>query len=138
VSETASTSDPAFVARENRYGPGPRPRRRVAAIVAVATLALVGLAWVLWAAFSYAYPPVRATLVGYTVTDTTVTVKFEIVKNAEYPATCTVRARNRAGEEVGRRDVTIPVGVRTDTLTEELATTGKPVTGEIRDCRLVR
>jgi hypothetical protein len=106
--------------------------------MAVAALGVAGLAWVLWMAFSYANPPIRATLVSYTVTDATVTVRFEIVKNAEYPATCTLRARNRVGEEVGRRDVTIPVGVRTDTLTEELTTTGKAVIGEIRDCRLVR
>jgi Domain of unknown function (DUF4307) len=138
VSETARTSDPTFVPPENRYGPGPRPHRRIAMFVAVGALAVAGLAWVLWAAFSYAYPPIRATLVSYTVTDTTVTVKFQIVKNAEYPATCTVRARNREGAEVGSRDVTIPAGVRTDTLTEELTTTGKPVTGEVRDCRLVR
>jgi hypothetical protein len=138
VGETDGTAERAVQPPADRYGPGPRPARRLVGYALLGLLAAAGLAWLLWAAYSYARPPVRATLQSYQVTsDRAVTVRFELVKDPEYAASCTVRARNRDGEEVGRREVTVPVGVRKTVLTETLTTTERPITGEVKDCRLL-
>jgi hypothetical protein len=100
-------------------------------------IALV-LGWVLWVGLYTANPAIRATVVAYKVTsDHAVTVQFDVTKDRERAGTCVIRARDRSGAEVGRREVTIPAGTRKTSLTEELATSGRPVSGEIRDCRLL-
>ena len=125
--------------RASRYGSPRRPWRRAVSVVAVGLLAAAGLGWVLWAGWNHANPPLRVTLVGYTVdSDHAVTVRFDVVKERERVATCRIRARNQAGVEVGSREVTVPAGVRTATASHRLTTTERAVTGEVRDCRLSR
>jgi hypothetical protein len=141
VSEPTNTPPPPSGLPADRYGRGrgSRPGRRAATVLAVGVLALAGLAWLLWAALFHANPPIRSTLVGYQVaSDTSVSVMFQVVKDPEYSATCVIRARDQEGTEVGRREVGIPLGVREATLTEQLRTTRRAITGEVRDCRLDR
>jgi hypothetical protein len=122
-----------------RYGAGPGRGRRTAALIALGLVGAVALAWLLWVALHWASPPVRSSLVGYTVTsDRAVTIKFEIVKDTGHEATCRIRARNQAGEEVGGRVVTIPAATRDAVVSEVLQTRERAVTGEVKECRLSR
>jgi hypothetical protein len=66
------------------------------------------------------------------VTDSGVTVTFEVRKPADAAAACTVRARGAAGEEVGRARVEVPAG--TTRITYTLATTKPPVTADVPGC----
>lgn len=66
-----------------------------------------------------------------------VQVTFEVDKDPGATAVCTVRARNRAGQEVGRAQVTVgPATQRRTTLSYLLRTTDRPISGEVLDCRI--
>lgn len=60
-----------------------------------------------------------------------VTVTFELAGH-DRSVVCTVRARDRAGAEVGRAQVTVPAGVTQQTY--QLTTTGPAVDGELAGC----
>jgi Domain of unknown function (DUF4307) len=122
---------------EGRYGSPPRPWRRLAAIFIVTALAAGAVAWLGWAALHHAHPSVRATLLRYQVTSrSTVEVEFELVKEEGVAAVCVVRARNSAGEEVGRRTVRFPEGgPQRRIVTETLATRDTAILGEVRECQ---
>lgn len=86
----------------------------------------------------YTLAPYQVRIVGVTdVTDTHVTVTFEVTTPPGEAAACTVRARARSGEEVGRARVIVPPGgpdQTKTTFTYTLATTSRPVTGEVPGC----
>jgi hypothetical protein len=93
-----------------------------------------------WFALKQANPPIQSAVLGYTVTtDRTVRVQFEVDKSPGRDAVCTLRARNSAGEEVGRRDVNVPAvpsGPRRTVLEETLQTSDRAIVGEVLECRL--
>lgn len=69
------------------------------------------------------------------MTDRQVVIQFRVNLPAGEPASCTVRARNRAGVEVGRAVVTVPPGQeRHQVVTYRLATSERPVSGEVLGC----
>ncbi|MCI0685850.1 MAG: DUF4307 domain-containing protein [Sporichthyaceae bacterium] len=118
----------------------PPPLRRGTKIALVLVLGLgwaIALSWLIWAALYHANPAVRGTLVGYEVTsDRSVAVRYEIVRKAGVTAECVIRSRAADGSEVGRRLIVIPPGPdRRIARTEVLTTTGRAITGEIRECR---
>jgi hypothetical protein len=86
----------------------------------------------------YALAPYQVTVLSVTdIGDHQVTVTFEVRKPAGESALCTVRARNRAGAEVGRAEVQVPAGAAEETrsrVTYTLRTTERPVTGEVPGC----
>jgi Domain of unknown function (DUF4307) len=106
-------------------------------IVIVTALVAGAVAWLGWAALYHANPSVRATLLRYQVTPpSAVEVVFELVKDEKVAAVCVVRARNSAGEEVGRRTVRIPEGgPQRRVVTETLATRDTAILGEVRECQ---
>jgi hypothetical protein len=81
-----------------------------------------------------AYDP---TVVRYhDITDAQVVVEFTVVVPEGEVATCLVRARGADGDEVGSEQVQVdpPPGVDRPVVVHTLATSGRPVTGEVPRC----
>jgi hypothetical protein len=98
-------------------------------------LALLALTFAAWDRFSDSRVPF--TVLGYrVVSDTAVEVRFEVHKAMSSTVTCLVRARDRAGAEVGHARV--QVGPSNDApvrVTHLLPTSGRAATGEVTACR---
>ncbi|MFI5914645.1 DUF4307 domain-containing protein [Dactylosporangium sp. NPDC051541] len=125
----------------NKYPPGrygrrrePQPRRRVLTIVLAAVVAVAGLA-IAWQLYTQYGPQDYEPQVQrfYNVTDDGITVDFVVRKAADQRATCSVRARSAAGEEVGLAQVDVPDGAEAY-VTYRLATSDRPVTVEVPAC----
>lgn len=134
----APTSSPAPVFPPGRYGRrrAPRGRRRWVPAALVVLVVLAGLAIAVRLHSQYGAGPYDTELVRYTdVTDSQVVVQFRVDLPAGRAALCTVRARNRAGAEVGRAEVRVsPQADRRPLIKYRLATSERPVTGEIKGC----
>jgi hypothetical protein len=125
-----------------RYGRRRDPaiqRRRRWISYALATLVViagVGIAVKLYQ--QYAQAPYQVRVISVTnVTETQVTVLFEVTKPAGEPALCTVLGHTRDGEQVGIAEVAVPSGDPAETITRvtyTLATTKRPVTAEVPGC----
>jgi hypothetical protein len=86
----------------------------------------------------YALAPYQVQILGVRdLTDSSVTVTFEVTKPAGQPAMCTVIAHSRNGLEVGKAQVRVPGGAADQTVarvTYTLPTSARPVTGEVPGC----
>ncbi len=108
-------------------------------ILVVAGLALIFVGWVLWAALAQADRPVRWRTVGYTdVTETSVTVEFDVFKPADRGVSCTVRALDVSSTEVGRATVAVTAPQADVHVVYALPVTGRPTAAEVTDCQLDR
>jgi Domain of unknown function (DUF4307) len=96
--------------------------------------ALVGLLLTVVLYHRYGTPEYLPQIVDFQTAGDHVTLRFEVHKPTGDPAVCQVRARNRAGVEVGAAQVEVPAGT-TVTVTYTLATSGPPVTAEVPACR---
>jgi hypothetical protein len=134
----ATTSNAAPVFPPGRYGRRRAPRRRRRWVVAAAVLVtlIAGLALAVRLHQLYGESPYDTQLVRFTdVTDTQVVIQFRVNLPAGEAADCTVRARNRAGAQVGQARLRVPPDPEPRPLiTYRLATSERPVTGEIRGC----
>jgi len=82
---------------------------------------------------------VSSQVVTFDLAARSVRITFEVSVPGGQPATCTVRARNRVGTEVGQAQVPVPAaadGKRTVQVTYTLATRAQPSTGEVQSCRV--
>lgn len=90
----------------------------------------------------YAQAPYQVHIMSVTdLTDTSVTVTFEVGKPAGEPASCTVLGHTREGEQVGQATVDIPAGEPDQTrmrVTFTLGTSKRPVTAEVPGCGPLR
>jgi hypothetical protein len=106
--------------------------------VAGALAALAGLAIAVKLYQQYAMPPYEVTNLNVTdLTDTGVTVSFDVRVPAGEGATCTVQGHTRDGVLVGRAEVDVPPGGPRATnlhVTYSLVTTARPMTGEVPGC----
>ena len=111
-------------------------RRTRIALAAAGVLALTGA--VSYIGLKQATPTLTATVLGYQVaSDHAVDVSFQVDNRASgKPATCTVRARDYGGNEVGRLDVPVPAGKHTQVLSATVKTSSRAINGEVLDCRL--
>ncbi|MGH8869694.1 MAG: DUF4307 domain-containing protein [Actinomycetes bacterium] len=136
---TAPDGLPADAQEARLAEPGPswRSSRRVtvAAAVIAATTFVLGVVWLVWAALWHATGP-QVQLLGYDLDSRRVTVRFEIVKQADDAVTCVVRARDTSGAEVAREEVRLPAGPSRDVVTHTLRTTARPVSGEVEGCHV--
>jgi hypothetical protein len=139
VTQTSSAAPTYPVGRYgHRRDPGYQRRRRwlTYALAAVMIVAGVGVAFKLYR--QYAQAPYQVRVISVTnLTDTAVTVTFEVQKPAGQPAVCTVLGHTRDGEQVGAGEVAVPAGGPDDTteqVTYTLATTKRPVTAEVPGC----
>ena len=110
-------------------------RTRIALAVA-GVLALTGA--VSYIGLKQATPALTATVLGYQVaSDHAVDVRFQVDnRESSKPASCTVRARDYGGNEVGRLDVPVPAGKQTQVLSATIRTSSRAISGEVLDCQL--
>lgn len=112
-------------------------RRTRIALAAAGVIALTGA--VSYIGLKQSTPTLTATVLGYQVaTDHSVDVRFQVDnrESASRAASCTVRARAYNGDEVGRLDVPVPTGSRTQVLSATIRTSSRAISGEVLDCRL--
>ena len=134
-----STPHPVVPLAE-RYGTPASPRRR-RVLLAVATIAVVGaLAWVVWAGLGQARADVRSSDVGFRILDNqSVEVTYDVGKDPNSTAICTLQAFDRGKGTVGLAQVT--VGPREQKVTRNVATvrtSALALTAVVRDCVLRR
>lgn len=124
-----------------RYGrrraPGRSRRRWLTAVLLILVIAL-GLAIAVKLYRQYGEAPYQVRMISVTnLTDTGVTVTFEVTHPAGEGADCTVRARARDGNEVGKAIVAVSPadpGATVTRVTYTLVTTARPVVGEVPGC----
>ena len=111
-------------------------RRSRIALAVAGVVALTGV--VSYVGLKQASPTLTATVLGYQVaSDHAVDVRFQVDnRESSRAATCTVRARSYNGDEVGRLDVAVPTGPRTQVLTATIRTSSRAISGEVLDCQL--
>ncbi|MGS2614334.1 DUF4307 domain-containing protein [Micromonospora sp. LZ34] len=141
MTETHATIPPGTpVFPPGRYGRRREPGRRrplLAALLAVVLVALLGLVTVRLYR-QYGDPNYKAQVITYTgITDTQVLVDFRVTVPDGGSAVCVLRARDRAGAEVAREEVTVsaPSGERHVTTRHRLVTSARPFIGEVLRCR---
>jgi hypothetical protein len=71
------------------------------------------------------------------VTDTSITVKFNVTKSDGAPATCTVQAIAYDNSQVGEAQVSVPAG-KSVTVTYKLATSGRPYVAQVPSCEAAK
>ena len=111
-------------------------RRTRIALAVAGVIALTGA--VSYFGLKQATPTLTATVLGYQVaSDHAVDVRFQVDnRDSGREATCTVRARAYNGDEVGRLDVPVPIGKRTQVLSATIRTSTRAISGEVLDCQL--
>lgn len=135
---TARTSPAAFP--PGRYGRRRQPRRSsrwLSVLLAAALAAALGLVTVRLYQ-RYGDPNYRAEVITYTdITDSQVVITFRVTVPTGGAAACVLRARSRDGAEVGRETIVIKAtpGDQHPTLRHRLATTARPMVGEVMRCR---
>jgi hypothetical protein len=147
VTETHATTPPpvppgppAPAFPPGRYGRRREPRRHrrwVPLLLASALVATLGVISVRLYRL-YGDPNYRAQVITYTeITDRQVVIDFRVTVPAGGSATCVVRARSRDGAEVGREEVTVTgdPAQRHAMVRHRLATTARPLVGEVVRCR---
>jgi hypothetical protein len=135
LSETPPAAPVFPPGRYGRRRSGRKAPRTLVAIGIVLTIAAMG--WVgLRLYLAYGETDYSASVTRFTLGEREVAVEFTVRVPAGKTASCLVRARNRAGAEVGRQTVEVPAGPEPDktVMTYRLITTDKPVTGEVRGC----
>lgn len=117
----------------SRYGAG---QSRWGVGVAVAVVAVPFVAWVVWAGVLQGDQDLRWNTTGFReVSDTNVLVDFDVFLPAGTTVTCTVRALDRRGIEVGRADVPVHSSTSNTSVVYPLAVTARPSSAFVESCR---
>jgi hypothetical protein len=101
-------------------------------------VALIGLVIAVKLYAQYTSPPYEVMNLNVTdLRDNGVTVSFDVRVPAGEGASCTVEGHTRDGALVGQKEIDVPPGSAGQTIlhvTYSLATTARPVTGEVPGC----
>ena len=129
--------DEAALLRE-RYGTRPRWSRPVG-VALVSVVALVGLAWLIWAALAGSSPAVSAQVRGFEVTsEHRISVTLTVVRRDGDPVRCEVYAQASDYSVVGERTFQIPAGeAGSVTVDETITTERQAVNARLRGCEVV-
>ncbi|MGB9376579.1 MAG: DUF4307 domain-containing protein [Mycobacteriales bacterium] len=128
-------STPAFPA--GRYGRRRGPARQARWLIPVLVVAVVALTTVLAVvAYHRQTSEVQASVRNYAVSDSGVSVTFEVSKPADRAASCDLRARDTRGAVVGHVRVPLEAKPRTLVITRTVPTHARAVSGEVVGCRL--
>jgi hypothetical protein len=141
VPETPTTAAPAApVFPPGRYGRRRAARRRrpwiPALLAAVLIAVMVVVSFRLYR--QYGDPSYDAQVITYTeITDSQVVIDFQVTVPEGGAAVCLLRARSKDGVEVGHEEVRVVAGPgqRHVTVRHRLATTARPILGEVLRCR---
>lgn len=135
MTETRATTPVFPPGRYGRRRDGKRhvavPTLLAAVLITVLVLASVKLYR------QYGDPTYDAQVIRYTgITDSRVTVDFQVTVPPGGSAICLLRARSYQGAEVGRRTVTVTAtdGARQATGSEQIPTSARPFIGEVLRC----
>lgn len=140
MSETRATAtDGAPVFPPGRYGRRRSGRRRRALPIVLLVL-VIGASLLLSVRLyqRYGQTDYQAQIVGWNETsDTLMTIRFTVRVPAGKAASCTLRARDFNGNELGRRDVVVrPAGDATTIEADEpVTTTARAVVGDVLGCQ---
>jgi hypothetical protein len=118
-----------------RYPPPRVPRPVVVGAVAVG--AVVGLAWLVWAALFHATPAVAGQMSGFRiVSDTEIVVTLTVDRrDPAQPVTCRVQALGQDYGSVGEQRVQVPGTVAPVVNTQvKLVTLRRAMTASVEDC----
>ncbi|MEH1167569.1 DUF4307 domain-containing protein [Micromonospora sp. CPCC 205539] len=137
---TISSGAPVFP--PGRYGrrrtPGGRARRTLLAALALVVLVTALTLMSVRLYRQYGDPAYDAQVITNTdITDNQVLVDFQVTVPKGGSALCVLRARDRAGAELAREEVTVTAapGDRHVNARHRLATTARPFIGEVLRCR---
>lgn len=121
---------------EERYGTRPRrtSKRTYWIVGAVALVVSGAIAWVGYV--NLGSPPIDTQATGFTnLPDDRMRMTFDVTRDApDRPAMCIVRVRVLDGSEGGRKEVYVPPGASTMTMTTVVASSGEPVTADVFGC----
>ena len=141
MTETHTTVAPdAPVFPPGRYGRRRDPRRRRPWLAGL-VLAVIVVAMALVAVRMYRLygdPAYDAEVISYTqITDRQIVIDFRVTTPAGGSALCLLRARSHDGAEVGHEEVRVDAapGERRPAVSHRLATTARPLIGEVLNCR---
>ena len=131
------TANPELDARYGRSS-GTNRRRRVLGIVTAAVFAVVLVAWVAWGGLFGENASMDSRDLGHEiVSDSLVSVQFEVTSDVDKPISCAVQALNQSFQVVGFRVFQLPESdQRTRQFSEEVRTTELAVSGLIYRCWL--
>ncbi|MET8648362.1 MULTISPECIES: DUF4307 domain-containing protein [Nocardia] len=121
--------------RDRRDAPGIRQRWIPATLIAIVLVAGLGIAFLGFQ--KYGPDDIDAEQLGYTlVDDSTLSIRLKVTRDdPSRPAVCFVRAMDRDGAEVGRREVLItPSDSGTVELTTIVRSSARPSAGNIYGC----
>ncbi len=125
---------PAEFSYNDRYGIRPRNQWRVPAII----LAIVGLSWISWAGLHHSNPPIRFSLISYSITsDREISLRYSMQRHDKNAAViCTLIARDFYKEIVGQIDDLIEPGLGSLERTTTVKSRGPAVNANVIGCRL--
>ena len=118
----------------DRYGIKPAKGWKLPATI----LAIVGIAWVLWAGLFHAKPEFRITLISFSiVSDEEVSIRYAIQRNdPSTPATCTLQAKDVDKNVVGEIEDEINPGRATIEQNTSIAKRNSAATSIVAGCRV--
>ena len=106
-------------------------------VIAVVLVAVPFIGWVVWAGVQQSDQDVRWSTTGFRdVSDTSVTVDFDVFLPPDTRALCTVRALDAHGLEVGRAEVPVRTTSDNVAVVYALAVTARPTSAFVDTCRL--
>lgn len=121
---------------EDRYGVRPRrTSRRTYWIIGACALVVSGVvAWIGYTNLGTAPIETQSTSFANRP-DNQMRLTFDITRDTpDRPAVCIVRVRVLDGSEGGRKEVYIPPGASTMTMTTDITSSGEPVTADVFGC----
>jgi Domain of unknown function (DUF4307) len=122
---------------EGRYGSSrPRPAGRVRKWVLGGVGLLLGIGIAYLGYVNLGSTPIDAQRTGYSPVDaTSIKITFDVTRDQpEKPAVCVVRARVIDGSEGGRKEVYVPPGRASATVSTIIKSAGEPVTADVFGC----
>ena len=124
-------SDPGFAERYGVRRGMSRARKITLAVFGFAMLCAVA-GYIAW---NEANPQTQATVVKYAVDGSSITVTFEVDKQADQRVECTIEAEDLQGDVIGSANVSVPAGRAEEDMVYTVNTTGTPNTAEVSSCQ---
>ena len=125
---------PAEFSYNDRYGIRPGNRWLAPAIF----FAVTGISWLLWAGLHHSNPPIRYSLISYSITsEQEISVRYSVQRHdKDAVVICTLIARDFEKNIVGQIDDEIEPGLAALERTTSVQSRGPAVNADVTSCRL--